>query len=69
MSDPCPECETGYLTTRSSKRLGTNTIKRRRKCSCKTCHYKDIVILRPAQIISIRVVYTTEDQSQNKNNL
>jgi hypothetical protein len=54
MTDHCPDCETGTLATYASRRRGTGTLERRRRCSC--CPYRDVVVLRPAEIISIRVV-------------
>jgi hypothetical protein len=61
MTDHCPDCETGTLATRSSRRLGVETIERRRQCSC--CGYEDVALVRPAKVFSIRVVKTKVDPS------
>jgi transcriptional regulator NrdR family protein len=61
MTTDCPECETGHLATYASRRRGTGTLERRRRCSC--CQYRDVITLRPAQIISLRVVQKQKTDS------
>jgi hypothetical protein len=62
MSDPCPtpDCP-GRLTTYASRKRGTSTIERRRRCRC--CQYRDVIVLRPAEIISLRVVQKQKPSS------
>lgn len=56
-SKKCPvEGCCGKLKTRTSRKRGVATIERRRVCTC--CEYSDVATVRPAEIISIRVVHT-----------
>lgn len=67
MTDPCPTTDcTGTLATRTSRRVGTETIERRRCCN--SCEYEEIALVRPAKIISVRVVKTTTDFPQENTN-
>lgn len=63
--DICPDCN-GTLTTRTSRKVGPESIERRRECAC--CSYCDIAIVRPAvtvKRIRIPVVYTKVDRPSN----
>jgi transcriptional regulator NrdR family protein len=51
----CPtEGCTGTLAAYTSKKLRNGDIKRRRKCDC--CNHREVVILRPAVVMAIRIV-------------
>lgn len=56
----CPKCGEPKLRTRTSKKFSTGTIEARRECTCPECNYADVVLLRPATIIKLRVVGTTK---------
>jgi hypothetical protein len=55
----CPACG-GKLRIRTSKPLA-NLREAFRECT--RCHYRDVVKIRPAEILSIRVVSTTVNPS------
>ena len=52
--DSCPECG-GALRTRSSERVG-QFVERRRQC-VGSCGYRDVAIVRPAEVVSVRPLY------------
>jgi hypothetical protein len=74
MTDACPDCHEGTLTTYKSRSNTAETIQRFRRCSC--CEYREVATLRPATVISVRRISEivpemdstphTEDNSRGK---
>ncbi len=61
----CPKCNAGRLTTRTSARLGSR-IERHRRCGNPSCDYRDVALIRPAEIISVRVLCTQQQGDPNR---
>lgn len=59
----CPGCQVGKLTSYGSRKRGIGTRERRRRCDC--CDYADVLLLRPEEVLSLRLVQRrTNGQTQ-----
>lgn len=54
----CPKCGEA-MRTRTSRKLGTR-IERYRECKNEGCDYEDVAVVKPEEIISVRLLCTQQ---------
>lgn len=62
-TDICPDCKVGTLTAYKTTPRSTGLAERNRACKC--CGYRDVVLIRPAEVIKrLRIVRTSQGIDQ-----